>query len=167
MNSTLIKSAALILTGVVLFAGCGDGEPTLADLNDNNIRRLHTAYKIYMKGNNFTGPSNEEDFKDFLTSNNKARVLLKRMDITSDNLSDIFVSERDGEPFKIRWGLNGVADHAIVFESVGVEGKRLVAFTKPRELDNAQYEGYWSGDIAPDLPGAAEDEVENRIKQKS
>ena len=61
-------------------------------------------------------------------------------------------SDRDGEPFKIRWDQKGVADHAIVFESVGVEDKRYVALGVPRELDAEEYDGYWTGAIKPATP---------------
>ena len=138
----------------VLVTGCGKGLPTPAELNDSNIKRLHSAYMIYMDGNGNKGPASEDELKDYLSNNQTAKVLMERMDIPGD-ISQIFVSERDGEPFKVRWGLSGVADHAIVFESTGVEGKRMVAFSNPRELDSSEYEGFWSGETEPDAPPGA------------
>lgn len=153
MKSVIAASLLVIVTiSLLLFNGCGDSLPTMEELNSTNMRRLHSAYRIYMNSNEFKGPTDKEDLIDFLTNNNTARVLLKRMNVSPEQLPGIFVSERDGEPFKVRYGLTGVADHAIVFESVGVEGKRLVAFSKPRELDETEYEGYWSGDIKPEAP---------------
>ena len=152
MSSTRFNSIGLFL-GLMLVVGCGGGDlPTLSDLNDSNIRRLHSCYNIYMNAHQYRGPKDKQELLDFLTSDNTAKVLLKRMDVTPDQLEGIFTSERDGEPFKVRYGLSGIADHAIVFESVGIEGKRLVAFSRPRELDTEEYDGYFSGEIEPAAP---------------
>jgi len=72
---------------------------------------------------------------------------LELMQIDRENLDELFMSERDGEPFKIQWGVKGWGDRALVFESVGVNGKRLVALSETREVDDAEYEGLWSGKI--------------------
>lgn len=157
MKSDLCKLACMML-GLVMLAGCGGSDlPELADLNNSNIRRVHSIYKMYMSAHDFKGPKNEEELKKHCASDNTAKVLIERMGLDPTQLDDIFVSERDGQPFKIRWGLSGIPDHAIVFEAVGVEGKRLVALSKPRELDAAEYEGYWSGKIKPAAPGASTD----------
>ena len=58
---------------------------------------------------------------------------------------EIFISERDSQPFKIRYGISSDRDEAIVFEAVGVDGKRMVGFFTPRELDPADYDAYWTG----------------------
>ena len=153
MISTLNKMACLLL-GLVMIAGCGGSNlPELSDLNNSNIRRVHSVYKIYMAAHEYKGPKSEQELKDHCANDNTAKVLIERMGLDPTQLDDIFVSERDGEPFKIRWGLSGVPDHAIVFEAVGVEGKRLVAFAKPRELDATEYDGYWSGKIKPETSG--------------
>lgn len=156
MNS-ISKYATGLLAGLVLMiSGCGDGlnNPSLADLKNTNIKRYHTAYTIYLDRNQMQGPKDEKELMDFLTTDNTAGVLLKRMEIPMESLSDITVSERDGQPFKVRWGVKGMADHAIIFEAEGVEGKRMVAFSNPRELDATEYDGYWDGSLKPDAPGA-------------
>ena len=92
------------------------------------------------------GPENKEEFLDYLTSDRAAAVRLDRMGVPLDRINDLFVSERDGKPFKIRYGLTGnETDQAIVFESEGVNGKRMVAFFEPRELEKEEYEKYWKG----------------------
>ncbi len=150
------KAITLLILAVSIssMVGCGSGVKTVADLNNTNIMRLHSAYKIYMNSNSMRGPKSEEELKEFLTSNNTAKALLKRMNITPEDVPGFFVSERDNQPFKVRWGLNGVADHAIVFEDTGIDGMRMVALSKPRELDDSEYEGYWSGEIKPQAPGS-------------
>ena len=106
-----------------------------------------------MQRNELTGPESEEELRAFLTENRTAKALLKRMGVEPDSLDEIFISERDGKPFKIRWGVSGIEDHAIVFEAEGVNGKRMVAFTRTRELEDEEYEGYWSGELKGQTPG--------------
>lgn len=151
---TLSRISLLGLTAAMLImaSGCGNNLPTLADLNDSNIRRVHSVYKIYMNNNAMAGPRSQDELIAYVKNDNTARVLVGRMDLNPDTIEDIFVSERDGQPFKIRWGLRGIADHAIVFETEGVDGKRLVAFSKPRELDADEYAGYLEGKIQPESP---------------
>jgi hypothetical protein len=149
----VIGLIAIFSISVLLVNGCGSGQPTLQDLNDNNIRRLHSTYKMFMNRHELKGPESEEELKDFLTNNNTAKALLKRMGIESDSIDEIFVSERDGQPFKVRWGVKGIEDHAIIFEAEGIGGKRMVAFTRTRELDADEYEGYWSGELKGQKPG--------------
>ena len=43
----------------------------------------------------------------------------------------------------MRYGINGVGDNAVVFESVGVDGLRLVAFVNPVELGKKEYQDAW------------------------
>ena len=69
------------------------------------------------------------------------------MDI--DNIDELFVSERDGQPFKIRWGMVSRVrgpSQPVIFEAEGVEGKRQVGFTssKMQEVDSAEYDRLWT-----------------------
>ena len=123
-------------------------EPSLdfSQYNKTNIQRLRNSYGMFTSDNG-RAPKDEAELKDFLKNNRPAGVRLKRMGITPEMIDGIFISERDNEPFKIRYEVNGRGDHAIVFENTGVNGKRLVAFYEPRELDSEEYEAYWSGKI--------------------
>ena len=49
-----------------------------------------------------------------------------------------------------RFGIKGIADHAVVFEKTGVEGMRYVALGTPIEVDEETYNGYLEGDIKPE-----------------
>ena len=89
------------------------------------------------------GPKTEEELKEYLKTTSGAKKRLKRLGLTPDQVDDLFISERDNEPFKVRYGVNGVGDNAVVFESVGVDGKRLVAFVNPVELDEKEYQDAW------------------------
>lgn len=145
---------SFIVCFLIALSGCGETAPNfdVASYNDTNIKRLRNAYEMYKLNHGNVGPKDEDSLREYLTGDEGASVRLKRMGVDVSKIDDIFVSERDGQPFKVRWALEGPADHAIVFESEGVGGKRLVAFYKPKELGAEEYEGYWTGKIKPESP---------------
>ena len=133
---------------VVLLAcflvGCSKKVPTLADVNNTNIKKLRGVYGLFLFQHNMRGPQSEEELKDYLRTDPGATVKIKRMGMTLEDIDRIFVSERDGQPFKVRYGLNGLGDHAAVFEAEGVDGKRQVALATPREVEQAEYDRLWN-----------------------
>lgn len=140
-------SSCLILLAFCL-VGCDfRSGPTLAEVHNTNIKKLRAAYSFYLVTHNLNGPENEEELKGYLKNNAGAKVKMERIEVLPEQVDDIFVSERDGKPFKVRYGLQGYSDHAIVFEAEGVDGKRLVAFNIPRDLDPKDYEAAWAGKL--------------------
>ena len=145
---------------LVFIAGCGKSQVAtdLKALNKTSIDRIRNAYYLYMEEHGFRGPKDEQTLRKFLTSENAGvQLKLDRMGIDREDIDKLFISERDGEPFTIRYGLKGVADHAIAFEKTGVEGKRFVALGKPVECDETEYEGWLSGKTKPQKPGSLSD----------
>ena len=139
------------ILAVVLTTGCSsNSEPSLADHNDTNIKKLCGAYGMFLVSHNLRGPKDEVELKEFLTTSPGAIHKLEMMGVSKDGIADIFISDRDGQPFKVRYGLEGLEDHPIVFEAEGVDGKRLVAFSTPRELDADEYEKAWAGKLKLD-----------------
>ncbi len=151
ISSTVLLAFTVLL---LLTAGCGKGDEMKA-VYSTNIKKLHQSYIMYMEENGFRGPKDEAEFKNFLKTNPTAIHLLKRIDVTSETVDDMFIGDRDGEPFVVRYGLTGVADHAVVLEAVGVDGMRLVALAEPLEVDEATYEDYLSGKIKPEREAGA------------
>ena len=137
---------ALLLIG---FGGCGSGETTdnlVAEANATNIQRLANLYMGFQARNNYQGPTDEAAFKEFISGFNAKK--LQRMGI--DDTDSLFSSERDGQPFKIRYGIAGSSrgsDDAVIFEATGVEGKRRVAYlnSKLEEVESGQYDKLWAG----------------------
>ena len=148
------KYKRLVLTGCCLLCasvlGCTaeiDPNEALARVNDTNIKRLSNLYFTYQTKNNFKGPKNEEEFKKFLKSYNPKK--LSRIGIDPTQIDGLFSSERDGQPFKIRYSVPGSpkgSSSAVVFEAEGVDGKRRVGFLNmtQREVEEAEYENLWS-----------------------
>lgn len=144
LRLAFVAAAAMIFT-----AGCGSPDPTsaLMKANEKNIQKLSNLYFTYQMKNGWRGPENETDFKSFLNNYNPKK--LERIGITTADVDGLFVSERDGEPFKIRYGVPGSAMGStapVVFESVGVGGKRLVGCLnmEQKEVDESEYDRLWN-----------------------
>ena len=140
-------SCFALIVCVMLVSGCsGDKtKPQLMAHNSSNIRKVHNCYQLFIQRHQMTGPTSEKEFKDFLKSE-AAAPNLKLIDMDASMVDDMFISERDGEPFIVKYGINGYGP-AIVFEAKGVDGARMVAYSPPKEIsDNAEYERLLSGE---------------------
>ena len=145
----------------VVLSGCSnrsDPQAAIARVNETNLQRLANLYFTFQSKQNWRGPADEAEFKAFLRSYNPAK--LSRIGIDPNKLDDLFLSERDGEPFKIRYGVPGSAmgsTEPVVFETTGVGGTRLVGFLnmEQREVDAAEYDALWSADPMPAAPRTA------------
>lgn len=157
-NFFRISFLGTLLTLLSFSIGCsGSGNLDVSELTDTNIEKLYAAISTYMNINQYKGPKDEAELKGFFQSNPRAQTILGRCGVSLDELDAIFVSERDGEPFTVRYGINGMADHALVFEKVGVDGKRQIALGKVIEADEQMYEDYLSGKIKPNTPASLKD----------
>ena len=149
-----VSSVLATVTGCLLISGCLGGnsaESSLASLNDQNIKRLANLYFTFQKQNNWEGPEDEEQFKEFIRTYSPRK--LERIGIDPAKTDDLFVNERDGEPFKIRYGVLGSmmgSNEPVVFESTGVRGKKMVGFLNmtQREVEQSEYDDLWEGNIA-------------------
>ena len=140
--------AVLLLSTIV---GCGDGTKSqIMAYNDSEIRRLHNCYQLYIQRHGMKGPKNEEEFKAFLKSKGAERNLAL-IDMDASMIDDLFICDRDGEPYVVRYGINGMGP-AIVFEAKGVNGGRMVALTPPREVtSDDEYQRLLNGDAEEDI----------------
>ena len=144
----------LLLCGFLIssLAGCGSsGKDPIEELravNERNIQRITNLYGAYQSRSNWRGPEDEAEFKSFLKGFNPKRFT--RLGIDPNKIEDLFISERDGEHFKIRYGVAGSmmgSDDPVVFEAVGIDGKREVGFLNmvTREVEAAEYDNLWAG----------------------
>jgi hypothetical protein len=139
---------------VGLLIGCsGNADPqdALAKANETNLQRLANLYVAYQTEHNWVGPPDEAKFKEFLRFYSPKK--LTRIGIDPAATDQLFVSERDGQPFKIRYAVVGSmmgSQEPVVFESAGVDGKRLVGFLdmSQREVGNDEYERLLAGKAA-------------------
>jgi hypothetical protein len=136
-----------------LLMGCGSGNPAdsmIAAANDTNIKRVASMYSLYHLRNNFKGPKDEAQLKEFIKSQSAER--LARAGIVIDDVDSLFTGERDGQPFKIRYGLDTYIrgpSMPVVFEVEGKDGKRQVGFSNGsmQDVDAAQYDRLWAGEL--------------------
>lgn len=135
---------------VVALTGCGgtDANSMIAAANDSNVKRLATLYSYFHIQNRNKGPKNKEQLRAFIEAQDANR--LKRGGIDATKLDELFVSERDGEPFVVRYGVNTVIrgpSLPVVFESTGVDGMRQVGFCNGsmKEVDEDEYDRLMAG----------------------
>ena len=151
--SKFILFSAVILSCCVLQSGCGGRGNAADDLvrraNKTNMNRLITMYAQYQRTNKGVGPKDEAKFKAFINESNTAT--LERMGVDPGAVDDIFISERDSEPFDIRFGVYGATRgsfQAIIFEKTGLKGVRQVGFSN-REIwdveDDQEYQDLLEG----------------------
>ncbi len=152
MNFRSVLVVSLLAMG--LFLGCGSRDPAdlLAQANDSNVQRVANLYEAYQSRHDWRGPKDENEFKSFLEGWNSKKLSNIGVDPTA--IDDVFISERDGQPFKIRYGVPGHimgSEAAVVFESTGVDGQRMVGFLNmtSHEVDAAEYDRLWSGTADP------------------
>ncbi len=87
-----------------------------------------------------------------------AVYLIKKIDLTPETVDDIFINERDGEPFVVRYGLSREANHAIIFEKTGIDGMRFIALANPQEYGQQEYDDFLNGKTEPEFaPGGGGD----------
>ena len=149
-KSWLVLSVSLL---ALFNMGCGGGDNSasmMRDAIDSNIKRTAAMYGLYLARNKNVGPADEAAFKKFLSE-----VSAERLEIIGVDPSDregILTSDRDGKPFKFRWGVEVVPrgpSIPVVFEAEGVEGKYMVGFTSsaPREVEKSDYDKMWAGEL--------------------
>jgi len=144
-------SAFLFTACLLVLSGCSSDNvaSVVAAKNSSNIKRVLNMYTAYTQTHG-KGPADETQLKDFITKEMPADTL-KLMTIDPAKVDDMFISERDGKPFKIKpglhWGGPGSANPAVVFETEGRGGIRQVAFGfgNVEDVDDAKYKELWEG----------------------
>lgn len=137
-------TVAVLVVGVT---GCGGGVDVagrVGDKNKTNIQKLLNLITLHQKRTNKAADS-PEMLREWLDIADNIAQNLELMDIDKDKLDDFLVSERDGEPFDVRWGTYqamGAASEPYIFEKIGVEGLRQVIWTggKITEVDEDEYD---------------------------
>ena len=130
------RTTALLIgmvVGVIGCGGCGTSDPKPAlkaavlRANSTNSKRLATLYNRY-HARFFSGPRDETTFKKFIADRLAAE--LEELGASSGDIDALFVSERDKQPFFIRYGLSltDARFRAMVLETQGLNGKALVLF---------------------------------------
>jgi hypothetical protein len=154
----MVRKISILIGGFVFTAliaaliGCSKGpsaDAMFAENSDINIKRLAWLYGVFQVNHNWNGPKDEAEFRKFIESQNPKR--LSKIGIEMSSLENLFVSERDNQPFKIRWQVLGSPrgpEKPVIFEAAGVDGKFQIGFTgnKLVEVEQSEYDRLWSGE---------------------
>jgi hypothetical protein len=123
----------LLVPAVLLLAGCSDPG---ADTTAAKLQKIGNFYGPYCFANGMRGPASETQFRDYIR---KCPALqLQTLDVNPDDLDPMFKSDRDQQPFVLRFGLSlagpgGKASRAVfAYERAGRGGKRLALYTTGR-----------------------------------
>src|ERR1700690_126561 len=101
------KQIALLSLAVVL-TGCSGSRVAsqVAAANDSNIKRAANLINAYQTTHGWQGPKDEKTLRAFINDRGIPDENLRMMGIDSQNLDSVFKSDRDGKPFKIRYGVS-------------------------------------------------------------
>jgi hypothetical protein len=143
MRRTKWLASGLLVLVLGAAPGCGSNE--LDSPTANKLRGLAKLYLDCAVSKSGPGPANEEEFKKHLRR--LEGFVLKMNGVDPAALDEAFVSERDGEPFVIRYGvsighISGTSAPLVAHEKTGKNGKRLVAFAnaKVEAVDEARFQ---------------------------
>jgi hypothetical protein len=153
--SRLTSIGAILLAICALAAsGCDKSvADAVGSMNDSNIKRVANLYTAYQKQHAWQGPKDEQALREFVSKQMSADKL-ELMGVQREHFDECLISERDGKPFKIKYGLKGgfrvVA--AVVFEEAGVGGRRQIGSTNSvaiEDADRIRYDALWNQKSAP------------------
>jgi len=129
----MYRQSCFMICFVFLFSvGCSGGKVAerIAEMNSTPIKKLITCYSFYQSRNNFRGPKDEAALREFI-ADDKNQKGFDRAGIDTSDIDALFISERDGQPFKIKYGVPGSPMgfvEPLIFESEGVDGEVMVGF---------------------------------------
>jgi len=123
-------------------AGCSSGPAQPKPLEGSNLSRLAMLCTMYVQQHNNAAPPSEQELIKFAKTLNPEGM--KKIGIDVAQAEQYLTSPRDGKPYHIVFKTQA-ADPAnppvIVYEQVGVNGKREVGFLggKVEEVDEARF----------------------------
>jgi hypothetical protein len=162
-TNRLVLGIVIALAVLVAAAGCSDhSASTIAAYNNANIKRLTNLYSAYQAAHSFQGPPDEASLKAFVKEQAPWRLELMQIDV--NKVDDLFISERDHKPFKVKYGVTSGpgAINALVFEQDGVSGQRQVGVNggTVEEADAEKYKQMWEGRYHPKVSASPAQSLE-------
>ncbi|HEY2826712.1 MAG TPA: hypothetical protein VGJ04_03855 [Pirellulales bacterium] len=143
-----------LLWALIVALGCSSQgiDAQVAAMNNANIKRVANLYAAYQNSNRGEGPKNLAALKQYTEGIPSENLEMMKIDLK--NFDSLFISERDGKPFKIKYGVMHyplTPPDAVVFESEGRGGTKQVAWTSSKvdDVDEARYNELWGEKQAP------------------
>ena len=171
MKLGFLRCQFLLLCIVGLTIGCG-GDPVaeaFKEMNKLNMSKLANSYVMFASVNGNVGPKDADELKNFIKTDERVPPRLGMTSSDLENLDSIFISDADGEPFMIRFGLKIQLDEdrsPLIFDKVGVNGMRRVALADNEILeitDSKKYDRMWEGKLTNKEAGPDESEIDGDV----
>lgn len=131
--------------------GCGKGHvaSVVGDANKTKIQRVKNCYMLY-QGRMLKAAENKEELVEFIKTDGRIEKNLNLMGVDRNTFEESFVSDRDGAEYFIRYGTfvrDRAPEEPLVFETVGVEGKKQVIWSSGRveEYEGKEYDKLKAG----------------------
>jgi hypothetical protein len=129
----LRPSAWLPVLALAAVPGCGSND--LDSPTANRLRGLARVYLDYAVPRNGKGPDSEQAFKKHVRA--LPDFVLRTNGVDPADIEAVFASERDREPFVVRYGItigsiSGTSAAALAHEKTGRNGKRLIVFANAK-----------------------------------
>jgi hypothetical protein len=172
MNLGFFRCQCLVLCLFSLtFLGCGgdDVSDAFREMNKLNMQKLTNSYVMFASVNGGVGPKDADELKNFIKTDERVPPRLGMSSSDLEDLDSIFISDADGEPFKIRFGLKIQLDEdrsPLIFDDVGVDGMRRVALANNEILevsDAKKYDRMWTGRASNKDAGPDESEIDGEF----
>jgi hypothetical protein len=156
-NSKLLLAFVALSVLCLSSIGCKTQRSRLVEeYTKGNIKKMAMIYNAYTAANKYQGPESEEQLKDWLMNEASADRMAKiNVDVTK--FDDYMISERTGEKFEVRWGVNSAPmgpPRPVIFEATAVDGIRQVGLAGGGEIldvdTDEEYDDLMSGNFVPD-----------------
>ena len=125
---------------LVVLGGCSEDvaarrQQLIENANNENIKRVVSLY-LFFGAKHFRNPGSEEELRKF-TQSGRADLMLKRFDLKAESFDQYLVSDKDGRPFHVFYGMpySEAPDHnfPLVADSSGVGEIRRVVYANREE----------------------------------
>lgn len=144
----MLRTAVVLTVCSALVSGCGSQPPQKVSRTEAQLRQLGTLYGKYLAQNNGKAPANEEQFEEFLNSEQP------RTENQDTGLADTLLrSPNDGQVLVVRYGkLTGPASPNgypwIGYIQTELDGtfKLISARGELKEVDQRELDEFFSSD---------------------
>jgi len=153
----LLGVVAVSVLGVSLI-GCKSERSKLIDkYTAGNIKKMSLIYESFTARNNYKGPKDEAELKEWCLSEACNRKKMERINVDVEKFDEYMISERTGEKFEVRWGVKSRPmgpPRPVIFEATPFEGIRQVALAGAGAVldveTDAEYDELMEGIYIPD-----------------
>ena len=155
-NSKLLLGVVAVTVLSISSVGCKNQKSQLIDqYTAGNIKKMSIIYNMYTSANQYKGPKDEAQLIEWVATVDPKKM--NRLNLDPGKIEDYLVSERTGEKFEIRWGVNSRPmgpPRPVIFEATAVDGIRQVGLAGGGDVldvdSDEEYDELMTGHYIPD-----------------